>query len=188
MQSLLRLARGIDWLNDKIGQVVYWLSLLMVLIGVYNASVRYLGNFVGENLSSNAYLEMQWYLFGAIFMLGASYTLRADGHVRVDILYSNLSTKAKAWIDLLGTLLFLLPFCIITLWLSIGWVSFSWKIMEMSSDPSGLPRYPIKTVIPVAFALLILQGISQLIKAIGVLRGDLKSMGGDKEELEGEGL
>ncbi|WP_097460427.1 TRAP transporter small permease subunit [Mangrovitalea sediminis] len=186
MPHLLKLAGGIDWLNQKLGQLMQWLALLMVLIGVYNASARYLGNLIGRNLSSNAYLELQWYLFGAIFMLGASYTLRHDAHVRVDILYSRLSTKGKAWIDLLGTLLFLLPFCILVLWLSWDWVAFSWKIHEMSSDPSGLARYPIKTVVPVAFAMLILQGISQLIKAVGVITGHLESMTPDKtDSMEG---
>ena len=176
MPFLLKVAGGIDWLNQKVGQLMQWLALLMILIGVYNAGARYIGNLAGENYSSNAYLELQWYLFGAVFMLGAAYTLRHDAHVRVDIFYSRLSNRGKAWIDLLGTLLFLMPFCVITLWLSVNWVSFSWQIHEMSSDPSGLARYPIKTVIPVAFALLLLQGLSQLIKAIAVLSGHLETM------------
>lgn len=183
MGFFLKVAAVIDWINKKVGQVMYWLVLLMVLVGVYNAGARYLGNMIGENLSSNAYLELQWYLFGAVFMLGAAYTLSSDAHVRVDILYSKLSDKGKAWIDLLGTILFLLPFCGITLWLSLNWVEFSWKIHEMSSNPSGLARYPIKTVVPVAFGFLILQGISQLIKAVAVIRGHVTP---DKTEQQDE--
>jgi len=173
MGFFLQVAGVIDWINKKVGQLMNWLVLLMVLVGVYNATARYLGNMIGHNLSSNAYLELQWYLFGAVFMLGAAYTLKTDAHVRVDILYSRLSDKGKAWIDLLGTVLFLLPFCAITLWLSLHWVEFSWKIHEMSSNPDGLARYPIKTVVPVAFGFLILQGLSQLIKAVAVIRGDI---------------
>lgn len=173
MHFLLKVAGGIDWLNEKIGQLVYWLGLVMVLVGVYNASARYLGRYIGQNLSSNAYLELQWYLFGGVFMLGAAYALRHDVHVRVDIFYARLSPRAKAWVDLFGTLLFLLPFCALVLYMSWDWVAFSWKIHEMSSNPQGLPRYPIKTVIPVAFVLLFLQGISQLIKAIAVVCGHI---------------
>jgi len=184
MGRLLKLSGWIDGLNEWVGRAMWWCSLVMILIGVYNASVRYLGNFLGANLSSNAYLELQWYLFGAVFMLGAAYSLRHDAHVRVDIIYARLSTRGKAWIDLLGAVLFLLPFCAMTLWLSLNWVSFSWKIHEMSGNPGGLPRYPIKTVVPVALVLLILQGISQLIKAVAVLRGDLKDLG-PHEEVEG---
>ena len=185
MRQLLGLARGIDTMNEWIGRTVYWLTLLMVLVGVYNATVRYLGSYLGRNLSSNAYLELQWYLFGAVFMLGAAYTLRHNVHVRVDIFYSSLSTRGKAWVDLLGALLFLLPFCTMVLWLSLNWVEFSWKIHEMSSNPGGLPRYPIKTVVPVALVLLILQGISQAIKAIAVIRGDLVEMYPRHDEVEG---
>lgn len=185
MGVLLKLADGIDWLNTKIGQLMYWFSLLMILVGVYNATVRYLGGYIGQNLSSNAYLELQWYLFGSIFMLGAAYALRHDAHVRVDIFYSRLSDKGKAWLDVFGAILFLLPFCAITIWLSLNWVEFSWKVHEMSPNPDGLARYPIKTVIPVAFALLFLQGISQLIKSVAVIRGDRLPEKAPDDELEG---
>jgi TRAP-type mannitol/chloroaromatic compound transport system permease small subunit len=150
---------------------MYWLSLLMVLIGAYNAVVRYLGSFIGRNLSSNAYLEAQWYLFGAMFMLGAAYGLRHNVHVRVDILHSRWSERTHAWIDLLGTVLFLLPFCAMVLWLALDWVEMSWQVREGSPNPGGLLRYPIKVVIPIAFILLALQGISQVIKAAAVLTG-----------------
>lgn len=171
MNLLLKIAALIDTFNRRIGQLMFLLVLIMILIGVYNATVRYLGGFIGANLSSNAYLELQWYLFGAIFMLGAAYTLQKDGHVRVDVLHSRLSSRAKAWVDLIGILVFMIPFCALVFWLSLPWVLNSWHLLETSSDPGGLPRYPIKSVVPVAFILLLIQGLSQLIKAVAVIRG-----------------
>lgn len=171
MHASLKLAQIIDLINERVGRLLYWLSLLMVLIGVYNASVRYIGSFIGRNLSSNAYLEAQWYLFGTMFMLGAAYGLRHNVHVRVDVLHSRWSEKTRAWIELLGTVFFLLPFCAIVLWLALDWVGMSWQVREGSPNPGGLLRYPLKVVIPIAFVLLALQGVSQLIKAIAVLTG-----------------
>lgn len=182
MGALLKLAAMIDGLNERVGRLMYWLAMAMILIGVYNATVRYLGSFIGRNLSSNAYLEAQWYLFGAMFMLGAAYTLKHNAHVRVDIMYGRLSAKGQAWIELLGTVLFLLPFSAMVLYLSLPWVEFSWKLHEVSPNPGGLARYPIKTVIPIAFVLLILQGISQLIKSIAVLRNQRASVYESEEE------
>ncbi|MEJ2382289.1 MAG: TRAP transporter small permease subunit, partial [Gammaproteobacteria bacterium] len=117
MNALLKIAGLIDAMNRRIGQLMQLLVLIMILIGVYNATVRYLGGFIGANLSSNAYLELQWYLFGAVFMLGAAYTLEKDGHVRVDILQSRLSPKGKAWVDLVGIVVFLIPFCALVFWI-----------------------------------------------------------------------
>jgi len=171
MNLLLKLAALIDAMNRRIGQLTQFLVLLMILIGVYNATVRYLGGFIGVNLSSNAYLDLQWYLFGAVFMLGAAYTMQKDGHVRVDIFQSRLSPKGQAWIDLIGIVVFLIPFCIMVFWISLPWVENSWRLHEMSSDPGGLARYPIKTVIPIAFVCLTLQGLSQIIKALAVIFG-----------------
>jgi TRAP-type mannitol/chloroaromatic compound transport system permease small subunit len=171
MNLLLRIAARIDAFNRHIGQLMFVCVLIMILVGVYNATVRYLGGFIGSNLSSNAYLELQWYLFGAVFLLGAAYTLQKDGHVRVDVLQSRLSPRTKAWIDLIGILVFMIPFCALVFWFSLPWVLNSWHLLEVSSDPCGLPRYPIKTVVPIAFLLLLLQGLSQLIKAIAVIRG-----------------
>ena len=172
MRQLLRISHAIDRLNEKVGQGVAWLSLLMVLIGCFNAIGRYLGRFLGWNLSSNAYIELQWYLFSLIFLLAAAYTLQRGAHVRVDVLYGRLSARGKAWINLLGTILFLLPFSIFCLWVSWPAVHNSWVVREVSPDPGGLPRYPLKAMILVAFVLLILQGISELIKQIAILRGD----------------
>lgn len=171
MRALLKLASGIDTLNEWVGRGVCWLALLMILIGVYNATVRYVGAFAGASLSSNLYLEAQWYLFGALLMLGAAYTLRHDNHVRVDIVFNRLSLRGRALVDLCGALLLLIPFCALVIWLSLDWVKFSWAIRETSPNPDGLPRYPIKTLLPVGFALLLLQGVAQAVRAAAVLTG-----------------
>ncbi len=172
MQAWLRLASGIDRFSEWTGRTVYWLTLVMVLVGAYNAVVRYLDRYTGIGLSSNTYIELQWYMFSLVFLLGAAYTLRHDAHVRVDVLYGRLSRRGRAWVDLTGTLLLLIPFCVLVLWTSWPTVRNSWAILENSPDPGGLPRYPIKTVIPLAFALLLLQSLSVVIKQIAVLRGE----------------
>jgi len=171
MQSLKRLAAAVDGLNNRIGASIRWLSLIMILIGAFNAIARYLTRYTGLALSSNAYFDLQWYLFSLIFLLGAAYGLEHDVHVRVDVLYSRLSSKGRAWIDLAGTVLFLIPFCVLMLWVSWPAVRNSWAIHETSPDPGGLPRYPIKTVILLSFVLLLLQAFSQLVKQIEALRG-----------------
>ena len=173
MQFWLRLASGIDRLSEWTGRIIYWLTLLMVLVGGFNAIVRYLDRSTGLGLSSNMYLELQWYLFSIIFLIGAAYTLKHNAHVRVDVLYGRLSRKGKAWINLLGTLLFLIPFCVLMLWVSWPEVVTSWAEREQSPDPGGLPRYPIKTVIPVAFVLVLLQGLALLVRQVAILRGAL---------------
>lgn len=165
MGALSRLGRTIDQLNAGIGRAVAWLSLAMVLIGAYNAVARYLGRHLGVELSDNAYIEAQWYLFSALFLLGAADTLRTDGHVRVDVLHARLGPRSRALIDLLGTLLLLLPFCAMATYFSLPAVESSWSILEQSPDPGGLPRYPLKTLIPVSFLLLGLQGLSLAIKS-----------------------
>lgn len=171
MQGWLRVAAGIDRFNEWTGRLVYWLTLGMVLIGAYNALVRYLGRFTGLNLSSNTYIELQWYMFSIVFLLGAAYTLRHDAHVRVDVLYGRLSARGRAWINVLGTVLFLIPFCLFVLWTSWPTVRNAWAVLEQSPDPGGLPRYPIKTLIPLAFVLLMLQGVALLIRQVAILRG-----------------
>ncbi|HSM17655.1 MAG TPA: TRAP transporter small permease subunit [Gemmatimonadales bacterium] len=171
MQRWLAVARTIDRLTDKIGTMVSWLVVLMVLIGAYNAVARYLGRFLGANLSSNLYLELQWYLFSVLFLLGAAYALKQDAHVRVDVLLSRLSAKWRAWINILGTVLFLIPFTAFAIWLTWPAVRNSWAVHEASPDPGGLPRYPLKAVILLGLALLLLQGVAELIKEIAKLRG-----------------
>ena len=169
MTSLLRLSAAIDRLNDRIGSAIQWLALVMVIIGAFNAVARYAGRYTGVSLSSNAYLELQWYLFSLIFLMGAAYGLNHDYHVRVDVLYARLGRRARAWIDLIGSTLLLAPFAFVMLWVSWGPVANSWSILETSPDPGGLPRYPIKTVILVSFFLLLLQAISQIVKNAAIL-------------------
>lgn len=179
-------ARGIDAISRGLGRFVGWLTLTMVLVGAYNSLARWvdgwrgrrLADAVGEaaagefvRLSSNSFLEAQWYLFSIVFLLGAAYTLREDRHVRVDVLYGRLSERGQAWIDLVGHVLFLLPFCAFALWTSWPAVANSWAVRETSPDPGGLPRYPIKALLLVAFALLFLQGVAELIRRVAILRG-----------------
>src|SRR5699024_878816 len=171
MTFLLAISRAIDALWTFVGKIMWWVTLAMVLIGVYNVVTRYLGQYIGVQLSGNIYLEMQTYAFDLIFMLGAAYVLKCDGHVRVDIIYSRLSAKAKAWIDIFGTFVFLIPFCIFALYFSLSYVERSWAVLEQSSNPGGLPRYPLKTVILITFGMLILQGLSEVIKHVAFLRG-----------------
>lgn len=166
----LKISRAIDGFNDWVGKLASWLVLLLVLVGAYNTLVRYIGRFTEHQLSSNLYIEAQWYLFSLVFLLGASYTLRRGSHVRVDLIYGRLGRRGKAWIDVLGTTLLLLPFSIFCLWVSWPAVYNSWVVREISPDPGGLPRYPIKSMILVAFVLLILQGVSELIKNVHILR------------------
>ena len=170
MRTLLRIAHRIDRTNEWVGRGAYWLTLLMVGVGAYNALVRYLDRFTGLGLSSNTYIELQWYMYSLIFLLGAAWTLKHDAHVRVDVLFARLTPRGRAWVNLGGALLFLLPFCILVIGMSWPTVYNSWAVLEVSPDPGGLPRYPIKTAIPVAFFLLFLQGISLAIKQIAFLR------------------
>ena len=171
MQFWLRLASAIDRFSDRVGKFVYWLTLVMVLLGAYNALARYFDRYTGLSLSSNLYFELQWYLYSIVFLLGAAYTLKSDSHVRVDVFYGRLSERGKAWINVIGTLAFLIPFCILMLIVSWPAVQNSWAVLEMSPDPGGLPRYPIKSIIPLAFVFLILQGVSMLIRQIDIIRG-----------------
>ena len=182
MHGLRSIAARINALNRGLGSILRWLAVLMIFMGAYNAVARYLTRSVGVSLSSNALNEAQWYLFSLIFLLGAAYALEVDAHVRVDVLYGRLSTRARGWIDLLGTIFFLIPFCVLMLWVSYPTVRNSWAIREVSPDPGGLPRWPIKAVILLAFVLLLLQGFSQLLKAIDAVRGEAATGGG------GEGL
>jgi TRAP-type mannitol/chloroaromatic compound transport system permease small subunit len=136
----------------------------MVLVGVYNVFGRFVGQYIGTNLTTNALIEGQWYLFSLVFWLGAPYALLHNEHVRVDVLYARKGGRYKAIVNLLGTLLILIPFCSLLIYFSWNFIAVSWDILEGSPDPSGLPRYPIKTLIAVGAALLILQGISEVIK------------------------
>ena len=162
----LRLVETIDRGSEFIGRTVPWLLLALVLIGAFNALARYGGKFIGADLSSNLYLELQWTLFSAVFLLGGSYTLRRRGHVRVDVLYDRLSPRRRAWIDRIGTWLLLIPFCVFMLVISFDPVLHSIELREQSPDPGGLPRYLIKPLIPIGFALLMLQAIAEGLRPI----------------------
>jgi len=169
MKPWLALAHLIDAVNERVGRAVTWLVLAATLISAANALARY-----GFNLSSNAWLEIQWYLFGAIVLLAAGYTLKHNGHVRVDVLYGSRSPRTQAWIDLLGALLFLLPLCGLMVWLAFPGFVESLQSGETSPDAGGLLRWPVRLLIPLGFALLGLQGISEAIKRIAYLRGEEK--------------
>ena len=164
MSKLLKVSSAIDTITAWVGRSTYGLVLLMVLVGVWNVFGRYIGKLVGQNLTSNALIEIQWYLFDLVFLLGAAYALKHNEHVRVDVFYKDWSPRRRAWINFLGTMLFLLPFCGLLIYFSWGNVVNSWKIWEVSPDPGGLPRYPIKSFVIVSLIFLILQGISEAIK------------------------
>lgn len=166
MTLLLQLSQLIDKLNERIGKAAFWLVLLMTIICSLNASVRFIFNY-----SSNGLLEIQWYLFAAVFLLCAPYTLQKNEHVRIDVIAGKLSARGQAWIDILGTLFFLLPMVIMVLWLSLPLVADSFHINEMSANAGGLIRWPVKVILPISFTLLALQGISELIKRIAFLGG-----------------
>ena len=167
MNFLKKISQLIDNINEKIGLGVSWLTTIMVLTVVYDVIMRY-----GFRKGNIAVQEMEWHLFAVIFLIGAAYALKKNAHVRVDIIYTRLSTKQKAWIDLLGTFIFLIPFSIIVIYAARGFIESSWAVREISPDPGGLPgRYILKAMIPAGFILLILQGISQAIKNLLVIIG-----------------
>ena len=166
MQAMLRFSATIDALNAWIGRAVAWLGLAAVLVCTGNAAARY-----ALNIGSNGWLELQWYLNSAVFLLVAAYALKRNEHVRIDVIAGKLSARAQAWIDIVGGLLFLLPTVIIIAWYSWPSLVSSWEINEYSSDPGGLIRWPVRLLIPVAFTLLGLQGISEIIKRVAFLRG-----------------
>lgn len=166
MGPLLSFSRLIDRVNERVGHAFYWLVLVTVLVSAANAVVRKLFNY-----SSNGLLEIQWYFFSTIFLLLAGYTLLRNDHVRIDVIAGRLSKRAQTWIDILGTLFFLLPMAILLAWL--GWPVFveAFERQEVSTNAGGLIIWPARLLVPVGFALLVLQGFSELIKRIAFLRG-----------------
>ena len=164
-----KLSAGIDRINQLLGKAAGVMILLSCLVSAVNALLRY-----GLDMSNNWPLELQWYLFSAAVMLGAAYTLKRNEHVRVDLIYSRLSDRGRIWVDLFGLVLFLMPACILFAWLS--WTTLfypSWLIMEHSLNSGGLARYPIKFIVPLGFFMLSLQGLSEIIKRIGALKGEV---------------
>ena len=186
----LHIADWIDRLNERIGRILWYLTLGMILAGTYNALTRYVSRAARINpetagvpeqvlqsigtaalaMNSNLFIELQWYLFSVVFLLGAAYTLKDDAHVRVDVFYARAPERIKAWINLVGAVLLLAPFCILMLWTSWPVVVDAIVHLEGSPDPGGLPRYPLLAIIPLAFALLLMQGISQSIRNLAILR------------------
>ncbi len=166
MRVFLTISAAIDALNERVGRALIWVVLVMTLVSAGNAVSRYL-----LHISSNAYLELQWYLFALVFLLCAGYTLLHNEHIRIDIVVSRFSAQTRAWIDVFGTVFFLLPLSLYIMWLS--WPIFvnAWVSGEMSSNAGGLIRWPARLMIPVGFFLLSLQGLSELIKRVAFLRG-----------------
>ena len=166
MEVFLRLSRLIDATNTHIGKFAAWFGLLAVIVCTANALLRYTAN-----VSSNAWLEIQWYFNSVVFLLIAAYALKRNDHVRIDVIASRLSLRAQAWIDILGSLFALLPTALVIAWYSWPSLVNSYEITEYSSDPGGLIRWPIRLLIPLAFGLLALQGISEIIKRAAYLKG-----------------
>ncbi len=164
MGVLLTISRAIDALNSKFGVVANYLVLLAALISAGNAASRYL-----FSASSNGWLEIQWYMFAGMVLLGAPYTLKMNEHVRVDLIYGMASERTRIWIDIIGGIFFLLPICIILAYFTWPWFLESWTISEESSNAGGLIRWPVKLLLPVGFVLMALQGVSEIIKRIAAL-------------------
>jgi TRAP-type mannitol/chloroaromatic compound transport system permease small subunit len=190
MHALLRLSHAIDGAIEWIGRQMVWIVTLMIAIGFLNVVARYLGRFVGMRLTSNAIIEVQWYMFSVLFFLGFAYILKNNLNVRVDFLYAGWSPRRKALVDLVGHLLFLLAFCAIGIYVTWGPVLRSWGQLpngtwgqwEISPDPDGLPRAPIKSMIIVAFVLLLVQTVSEIIKKIAILTNQVSAA--EAEQLE----
>jgi len=188
MGRLLAVSHGIDRINEFIGKSVSWLILVAVLVSATNAVIRKV-----FSTSSNAWLELQWYLYGAAFLLAAAYTLKQNEHVRIDIVYGMFSRRIQHWIDLLGHLLFLMPFVLAMLWMLTPWVMRSVLNGEVSTNSGGLIIWPAKSLLLIGFALLGLQGLSEIVKKIAVMRGVIPDptpfiSAHEAAELEGKAL
>ncbi len=168
MAGLLGLSRVIDRINEFIGKWVAWLILVAIIVSAVNATVR-----KTLNVSSNAWLELQWYLFGAAFLLAAAYTLKQNEHIRIDIVYGQFSRRVQHWIDLLGHIFFLMPFVLLMVYYFVPYVLLSYRVGEVSTNAGGLILWPAKSLLLIGFTLLSLQGISEIIKKIAVMRGDI---------------
>ncbi len=174
MRFLLAFAHAIDAVSEWLGRLATVAVLLAVAVGFYNVAARYAGRYIGMQLSSNTLLEVQWYLYSITFFLGFAYILKHGDNVRVDILYTRWSVRRKATVDLIGTLLIIIPFCLLALVVAYRPVISSWALWEMSPDPGGLPRAPIKAVLLLAFVFLLLQAVAQAIKYAAAVLGQQK--------------
>lgn len=190
MNGLLAVSAAIDRTNKALGRIAVWLVLLAALLSAFNAAFRYsIGTIVRltdegrafpwlqailrwYSNSSNSFLEGQWYMFAGMVLLGAAYTLKVNEHVRVDLFYGWVSERTRTWIDLLGAVFCLVPMCLVLIYFTWPWFLESWRSNEMSMNAGGLPRWPVKLVLPVGFFLVLLQGISEIIKCIAALTTD----------------
>ena len=178
MRTLIRISYAIDRFSEVLGNISMYIVILTFFVGFGNVVLRYIGRFVGARLTSNLFIELQWYLYSLIFFFGFAYILKHGINVRVDFWFANQSRKTQAWIDLVGHLVALIPFCLLGIWATWDPILYSWGLRpdgswgtwELSPDPSGLPRAPIKTMILLAFFSLLLQGFSELIKLVAILR------------------
>ena len=183
MNALLAYSRGMDWLTERIGRAVYWLLLAAVVVSTLNAIAR-----KAFDVGSNAYLEAQWYMFAAMFLLGAGYVLLHDQHVRIDVLSSKLSRKAQVWIDIVGIVFFLLPLCAFIAWTALPSIGKAIDTMEVSANPGGLLRWPLYVLVPIGFGLLFLQSVSELFKRLAFVFGRGPDPHARKEESDEERL
>ena len=181
MRVLLKFSNAVDWLNCQIGKYAIWLILASTVISGVNALVRKIFNF-----SSNAFLEVQWYLFAAAFLLAAGYTLLNNEHVKIDVIYSKFSRTKQIWIDIIGFAFFLTPVCLAVLWYSMPFFLKGYHSGEMSNNAGGLIRWPVYALIPLGFSLLMLQGWSELIKRFAFLQGLIEDPGVKREEKSAE--
>ncbi|MEP6823828.1 MAG: TRAP transporter small permease subunit [Ramlibacter sp.] len=181
MQALLKFSKAIDWLNTQVGKYVIWLILASTVISGVNAAVR-----KAFNVSSNAYLEVQWYLFAASFLLAAGYTLLNGEHVKIDVVSSRFSKRNQIWIDVIGFVFFLTPVCLAILWYGIPFFLNGFRSGEMSSNAGGLIRWPVYLMLPLGFGLLLLQGLSELIKRVAFLMGLIEDPTARKSERTAE--
>jgi TRAP-type mannitol/chloroaromatic compound transport system permease small subunit len=166
LNAILKFCAAMDWLTERIGRSVYWLLLVAVLISTVNAIVRR-----AFDMSSNAYLEAQWYLFAAVFMLGAGYVFLHDQHVRIDVVAGKLKRRTQVWIDIVGIAFFLIPLCVFIIWTSLPSVQLAIETQEVSANPGGLIRWPLYVLVPIGFALLALQSLSELFKRLAFITG-----------------
>lgn len=179
MRFLLKFSRLMDQISEWAGILSTGIVLITIAIGFYNVMARYIGREIGVTLSSNVFIEIQWYLFSLVFFFGFAYALKHGVNVRVDFYYTNFTAKRKAWVDFIGHILFLIPYCLTGIYVTVSPVLKSWGQLpdgtygtwEMSPDPGGLPRAPIKTMIIVAFVLLLFQAVAEVIKRYAVIRG-----------------
>ena len=192
MRILARYVHFVDTMTEWFGKLSMYIVMLTVFVGFANVVLRYVGRFVGVRLTSNLFIELQWYLYSLIFFFGFAYILKHGINVRVDFWYANQSKERKAWIDIIGHLLSLLPFAILGLWVTYSPVLTSWGLRpngewgtwELSPDPSGLPRAPIKSMIIFAFLTLLLQGIAEMIKLYATVSGKEEELGTAVKELQ----